>query len=110
MISKFNRDTGWLGTGVLAILVFAALVIAIQEHPPRAMSTERDFLPEADCATVGSVVEKSPNPNRKMTHGPESGVDRAFTEASLQAIASSQMQPPASTPISVPAFLPERKS
>jgi uncharacterized protein involved in copper resistance len=105
-ITRFNRDTGWVATGVLAILVFAALVIAIQERQPKATPTERDPLPKAN-SRVGSVVANSPNADGKMTPATESSVDHAFIETPLQKIPSSQMEPAASTPASVPAFTPE---
>ena len=32
MMRGFNRDTVWLATGVLGAVVFAALVLVVQEH------------------------------------------------------------------------------
>ena len=39
VIRRFNRDTGWLATGVLGAVVFAALVLAVlvQERHPKAV-------------------------------------------------------------------------
>src|SRR5580700_9657511 len=34
VIRRFNRDTVWLATGVLGTVIFAALVLAVQEHQP----------------------------------------------------------------------------
>jgi hypothetical protein len=34
IIKGFNRDTVWLATGVLGSLVFAALMLAVQEYHP----------------------------------------------------------------------------
>ena len=62
MISKFNRDTGWLWAGVLAILVIAALVIAVQEHPPRAMSTGTSC--RRPIARQGVGKESQPEPKK----------------------------------------------
>jgi hypothetical protein len=87
-ITRFNRDTGWVATGVLAILVFAALVIAIQERQSKATPTERDPLPKAN-SRVGSVVANSSNADGKMTPATESSVDHAFIETPLQKIPSS---------------------
>ena len=34
VIRGFNRDTARLATGVLGAIIFAALVLAVQEHHP----------------------------------------------------------------------------
>ena len=107
-IRRFNRDTAWLATGVLGTVVLAALMLAVEERQPKATQAERDLLPNANSATVESVVAKSSNSNGKMTPGPGSSVDPTFTETSLQEIPSSQMEPAASTPISAPAFTPQK--
>jgi hypothetical protein len=106
-ITRFDRDTGWVATGVLAILVFAALVIAIKERQPKVTPPERDPLPQAN-SKVGSVVANSSNADGKMTPAPGSSVDHAFIETPLQKVPSSQMESAASAPTSVPAFIPEK--
>ena len=58
-ISRFNRDTVWLATGVLGTVIFAALVLAVQEHQPNATQVERDLLLNANPATVASVIAKT---------------------------------------------------
>ena len=58
-ISRFNRDTVWLTTGVLGTVIFAALVLAVQEHQPKATQAERDLLLNASSATVASVIAKT---------------------------------------------------
>ena len=58
-ISRFNRDTVWLTTGVLGTVIFAALVLAVQEHQPKATEAERDLLLNANPATVASVIAKA---------------------------------------------------
>jgi hypothetical protein len=74
IIRRFNRETGWLATGVLGTVVFAALMLAVQvqERHPKAIG-----LPE------------------------EKGVDHPFTKISPQENSSPQMRTPAavSTPI-----------
>ena len=107
VISRFNRDTFWLATGVLGTVIFAALVLAVQEHQPRGTPAERDLLLNANPATVGNVVAKSSNSNGKMTAGPGSSVDHAFSENRLQEIPSSQVESAASAPTSVLAATPE---
>ena len=80
VISRFNRDTWWLAAGVLGTVIFAALMVAVQERQPKA-------------------VAKSSSSNGKMTPGPGSSVDLASTETSLQEIPSSQTEPAVSTPV-----------
>ena len=40
VIRGFNRDTAWLATGVLGAVIFAALVLAVQEHQPNATASD----------------------------------------------------------------------
>jgi hypothetical protein len=106
-ITRFNRDTVWLATGVLGTVVFAALVIAVQERQAAPTQAERDFfLFNSDSASVGSVIE-SPNSKGKMISGLESSVDHAFTETSQRKTPSSQTESAASTPSAVLALTPE---
>jgi hypothetical protein len=108
VIKGYNRDTAWLATGVLGAVVLAALVLAIEERQPKATQAERDLLPNANSATVESVVAKSSHSNGKMTTESGSSVDHAFTETPPQEIPSLQMEPAASTPISAPALIPQK--
>ena len=95
-ISRFNRETVWLATGVLGTVVFAALVLAVQERQAMVTQAER-----------GLLLNASPNSNAKMIPEPGSSVDPAPTETSLQEIPSAQKEPTASTPASVLAVTPE---
>jgi hypothetical protein len=108
VIRSFNRDTAWLATGVLGALFLAALMLAVEERQPKATQAERDFLPNANSATMESVVAKSSHPNGKMTTESGSSVDHAFTETPPQEIPSLQMEPAASTPILAPASTPQK--
>jgi hypothetical protein len=108
IIRSFNRDTAWLATGVLSALIFAALIIAVKERQANTTQAGRDPLPNASFATIESVVPKSSNSNGTMNSESVSSVDHVFTEASLQEIPASQMEPAASTPISAPAFTPQK--
>jgi hypothetical protein len=108
MIRRFNRDTVWVATGVMGTVIFAALVLAIQERQPKATQAERDFLLNPDSASLRSAVANTSNADGKMTPGPGSRVDHAFTETPPQEIPSSQMEPAASTP--VPALTPENRN
>jgi hypothetical protein len=108
VIKGYNRDTAWLATGVLGAVVLAALMLAVEERQSKATQAERDLLPNANSATVESVVAKSSHSNGKMTTESGSSVDHAFTETPPQEIPSLQMEPAASTPISAPAFIPQK--
>ena len=107
VIRSFNRDTAWLATGVLGALFLAALMLAVEERQPKATQAERDLLPNANSATVESVVAKSSHSNGKMTTESGSSVDHAFTETPPQEIPSSQRESAASTPTAVLALTPE---
>ena len=104
VIRSFNRDTAWLATGVLGAVVLAALMLAVEERQSKATQAERDLLPNANFATVTSVVAKGSNSNGKVTSGPGSSIDPTFAEPPLQEIPSSEMGPAATSPISAPAF------
>jgi hypothetical protein len=106
-ISRFNRDTVWLATGVLGTVVFAALVLAVEEWHPDATRAEPGLLLNANAVPAGSVVAKSSKSDSKMTPGRGSSDDQASTETSLPEISSSQAKPAASTPALVLAFASE---
>ena len=108
MISRFNRDTVWLATGVLGTVIFAAVMVAVQECQRKATEAERDLLLNANPATVAGVVANTSNADGKMTPGPGSSVDHAFTETPPQEIPSSQMERAASTPVL--ALIPENRN
>ena len=110
VIKGYNRDTAWLATGVLGAVVLAAFMLAVEERQPKATQTERDFLPNANSATMESVVAKSSHANGKMTTESGSSVDHAFTETPPQEIPSLQMEPAASTPIFAPASTRQKNS
>ena len=108
VITGFNRDTGWLATGVLGALVLAALMLAVQERQPKATQAERDLLPNANSAAAESVVAKGFNSTGKMTSGPGSSIDPTFTEPPLHEIPSSEMKSAVSTAISAAASTPQK--
>jgi hypothetical protein len=106
-ISRFNRDTVWLATGVLGAVVFAALVLVVQEYQPNATRADRDLLLNANPVRVSSEIAKSSNVNGEMTPRAGSGVDPEFTETPVQENPSSQRESAASTPTAVLALTPE---
>ena len=112
VIRGFNRDTAWLATGVLGAVVFAALVLAVQEyHPTNVNSTGEsvqagsDRLLNANVVTAGSVVAKSSND--EMASGEGGVIDQVFNKTSPQENPSLQMEGPATTPTPVLAFTSE---
>jgi hypothetical protein len=108
MIRRFNRDTVWLATGVLGTVIFAAVMVAVQECQRKATEAERDLLLNANPATVASVVANTSNADSKMTPVPGSSVDHAFIETPPQEIPSSQPESAASTPVL--ALTPENRN
>ena len=58
-LSPVTVRRAWLATGVLGTVVFAALVLAVQEHQPNATQVERDLLLNANPPTVASVGAKT---------------------------------------------------
>jgi hypothetical protein len=112
IIRGFNRDTARLAAGVLGAIVFAALVLAVQEHhltkfnpTDEDVQAGSDPLLNANAATVGSVVSKSSN--AKMTSEEGNVVDHAFNKTSPQDDHSSQTEPVGTAPTPVLAFAPE---
>jgi hypothetical protein len=105
-ISRFNRDTVWLATGVLGTVVFAALVLAFQECQPKGQ-TEKDLLLNANPARAGSVLARSSSSGDKTTAGLGIGDDLGFAEMPLPEIPSSNTEPAASPPSPVLASTPE---
>ena len=102
-IRGFDRDTARLAAGVLGAVVFAALVLAVQEyHPTKANPTEEAVqagsgrLLNANVVTRGNVVARTSND--KMASGEGSGVDHAFNKTSPQDDPSSQIEPAGTAP------------
>ncbi len=59
VMRRFNRSTMVVATGLLGTVIFAALVLAVQEHHPRpaevaekAMQTNGEVLPNANPVEV----------------------------------------------------------
>jgi hypothetical protein len=56
-IRRFNRHTAWLATGVLGSVIFAALMVAIQEHPKAAGHANQDSqTSDATESTTGQAT------------------------------------------------------
>ena len=112
VIRGFNRDTAWLATGVLGAVVFAALVLAVQEyHPTKVNPTEEAVkagsgrLPNANVVTLGSFVAKSSND--KMASGEGNDFDHAFNKTSPEDDPFSQIESTGTGSDARSAFAPE---
>ena len=97
MIKGFNRDTGWLATGVLGTVIFAALMLAVQEHNPRKVTSTEEAAPagselllKTSAVTAGSVVGK--NSNGKTAPEEGNGTDHEFGKTSPLDDPSSQIE------------------
>jgi hypothetical protein len=99
-VIRFNRDTGWLATGLVGTIVFAAIVLAVQEHQPNAKPAETDPSP-----LVG-VIAASSSPNAEMPPTQDSSVDREPVKTSLDEKVSSSRNESAVPPAGL-AFRPE---
>jgi hypothetical protein len=73
-------------------VILAALVLAVQEHQPNATPATRDLLLNANPARVSSGIAESSNVSGETTPEPESSVDLASSETSLQETPSAQKE------------------
>jgi hypothetical protein len=74
IIRRFNRDTAWVATGVLGVVILAALLLAVQERHPSAAAaihSGNDLFLNVNSATMGGVIANSSS--GKMTSEPENG-------------------------------------
>ena len=96
----FNRNTMWVATGLLGTVIFAALVLAVQEHHPipadvaeKAMQTSGGVLPNANPVALSKVVGLSGKRTGEISLGQATSVDDGFTpeinHADVQANGSS---------------------
>src|SRR3984957_13692456 len=105
-IIKFNRDTAWLATGVVGTVVFAAIVLAVQEHQPNAKPKGSALSVKANPASMLAVVANGSGPDAGSAPTQESSANRAPVKASLDGKNSSSPNQSA-TSGSDPAFVPE---
>jgi hypothetical protein len=95
VIRKFNRDTMWLAAGLLGTLIFAALVLALQEPDRKAANQLKEELQASGDALVNanpSILSKAVGLN------PESPPQENRPPA---------MEAPESTKTTVPAPAPD---
>ena len=115
VIRRFNRDTAWLAMGVLGALVFATLLVAVQERSPKpADLTQEKRQAEGNLLlyghpgthfTVVDLNEKGSNGKSIPEQAPS--VDHSLTEISPQEDPSPGMETAASTQNPVEALTPE---
>jgi hypothetical protein len=87
-ISRFNRDTVWLATGVLGTVIFAALVLAVQDHQPNVTQADRNRWLNASPARDSIAIPIGSYVNGEITPEPENSVDQEFAANRLQEIPS----------------------
>lgn len=77
-IRRLNRNTTWVATGLLGSVIFATLMVALQDRQPEAVDT-------SDAATQFKNVDLSEKrATGEITSGQVTSVDHAFTEVSPQ--------------------------
>ena len=74
VMRRFNRSTMVVATGLLGTVIFAALVLAVQEHHPRpaevaekAMQTNGEVLPNANPVELSEVADLSGKSTDEMS-------------------------------------------
>ena len=115
VIRRFNRNTAWLATGLLSSVVFAALVLTVQEWHPKAADqgeeerpTRGDLLLNANLGTLSKIVSLSAESSKsEITSGQATSVDHVFTAISPQENPPPPMETPESTQTPIVAPTPE---
>jgi hypothetical protein len=116
VISGFNRDTRWLATGVLGVLVFAAslLAVLVPEHHPSAVDPTAAVQPPGDLLlnANNSTLFKEVGVRGKSSAGETAvgqakSLDQALSEVSQKENRTTQVEADASTPTPVLALTPE---
>ena len=85
-IKRFNRNTTWVATGLLAPVIFAAVMVALQERHAKAddltkeeRQTTGDPLVNANPATISDIVGSNEESTAKIASGHATSVDRGLT-------------------------------
>jgi hypothetical protein len=101
-IRRLNRNTTWVATGLLGSVIFATLMVALQDRQPEAVDT-------SDAATQFKNVDLSEKrATGEITSGQVTSVDHAF-EVSPQENPSTRTGVAAPAPIPGPGSAPEIK-
>ena len=86
VMRRFNRNTMLVATGLLGTVIFAALVLAVQEHHPlpaevakKAMQTSGEVLPNANPVELSEVAGLSGKSTDKISSDQATSFDDGFT-------------------------------
>ena len=86
VMRRFNRNTMVVATGLLGTVIFAALVLAVQEHLPRpaevaekATQTSGEVLPNANPVGLSEVAGLSGKSTDKISSEQATSLDDGFT-------------------------------
>ena len=81
-IKRFNRNTTWVATGLLAPVIFAAVMLALQERHAKAdnlteeaRQTTRDIALNANPAAISDVVGSNEKSTGEITSGQATSVE-----------------------------------
>jgi nitrogen fixation protein FixH len=86
VMRRFNRNTMVVASGLFGTVIFAALVLAVQEHHPwpaevaeKTVQTSDEVLPNASPVELPEVVGLSGKKTNKMSSGQATSSDDRFT-------------------------------
>jgi hypothetical protein len=86
VVRRLNRDTTWLATALLGTVIFAALVLAVQDSQPKATDLTKEarqtggnLLLNANSAELSEVVGSNGKSTDEITFGQATIVDHGFT-------------------------------
>jgi hypothetical protein len=90
VMRRFNRDTTLVVTGLLGTVIFAALVLAVQEHhllpaevAEKEMQTHGEVLPNANPVGLSEVAGLNGKSTDKISLGQATSFDDGFTQAEI---------------------------
>jgi hypothetical protein len=100
VIKRFNRNTTWVATGLLSSVVFAALMVALQERhaetddlTKEGRQTTGDLSLNTYPAAISDVAGSNEKGTGEITSGQATNVDRGLTpeinHPDVQAVATS---------------------
>ena len=86
VIKRFNRNTTWVAIGLLAPVIFAAVMVALQERHAKTddltkeeRQTTGDLSLNANPAATSDVVGSNEKSTGEITSGQATSVDRGLT-------------------------------
>jgi hypothetical protein len=115
IIKRFNGSTTWVATGLLAPVIFAAGMVALQERHAKTDDLKKEdrqtrggLLLNADPAAISGVVGSDKRSSGETTSGQATSVDRGLTPEIKHpdAQANPSSWSPAHSQVSARAILP----